>query len=280
MKTGDILKYLKDTGIRFYWEESEEKWYLVVNDVLCILGESKNPQAYWRYLKQRLQLSGEGEKGAYRRVRVYKENGAAVRMVAMDFVLFFRIVPYLRSPAAEKLKLWLAEAGNEQLREIYDPERSLERALDSWRKMGRDEKWILQRMMSQETRHRLTEYWGRHGIKESGEFRALTNLIHQAWSELTVQEHKMLKGLRSQNLRDHMTESELIFMALAEMTARLVAESYRAEGLEDNMLSAVKAGEITRNTRKELESVTGLDVLSPNNFLSAASVRKKKPDSK
>lgn len=122
-------------------------------------------------------------------------------------------------------------------------------------------------MMSQETRHRLTEYWGNHGITNGEEFRTLTNLVHKAWSDLTVQEHKTLKGLKSQNLRDHMSEAELIFMALAEMTVRQIAESRQAEGLEQNALSAIKGGKITRNARCQLEKETGNNVLSDRNFL-------------
>lgn len=263
------MVYLREAGIRTLWVEQDEKWYVVAADVMRQFGGSRNPGAYWRQLKRRLKAEGKQVEAGSRLMPVGNGRGRCVRMAVMDLVLFFRVVQELRSPRASRVKMWLASAGGEQAREMYDPERSLERALDNWREMGRDEKWILQRVMSQETRHRLTAYWGAHGIRSSEEFRALTNLIHQAWSSMTVQEHKVLKGLRSQNLRDHMTEPELIFMALAELTTRIVAENRQAKGLEDNMLAAVKAGEITGNARKELEEATGQRVVSSGNFLAA-----------
>lgn len=265
MKAGDVLKYLRDLKIRMQWVEGEEKWYLVVMDVIRIVGGSRNPRAYWRHLKRRLKQ--EGILNGWQFIQLEKRPGRYGKMLVMDLVLFFRVIQFFRSSEAICIQKWLAVAGEEQVRELYDPERALERALDSWRKMGRKEQWILQRVMSQESRHRLTAYWGTHGITDSEEFRALTNLIHQAWSHMSVQEHKTLKGLKSQNLRDHMTESELIFMALAEMTARLVAESRNARGLEENMVSALKAGAVTGRARKDLEEEIGRDIISADNFL-------------
>lgn len=179
----------------------------------------------------------------------------------------FRIIQSIPSPKAEPFKHWLAQVGYERVQEIQDPARGIDRARELWKKHGRSEKWIQQRMMGQETRNKLTDYWSNHDVKKGEEFAILTNIIHEEWTGLTVKGHKNMKGLKSQNLRDHMNEAELIFTALAELSTRQIAESIEAKGLEENKLPAKKGGRIAKNARMELETKTGKSVVSKENFL-------------
>jgi hypothetical protein len=178
-----------------------------------------------------------------------------------------RLVQSVPSPKAEPIKLWLAKVGYERLREIADPALGLERTRETWRKLGRSEKWITQRMTGQETRNKLTDYWATHEIKQGEEFAILTNLIHEEWSGVSVKEHKDLKGLESQNLRDHMSEAELIFTALAELSTRQIAETVAAVGLPANKKAARTGGGIAQRARVELESKTGRKVVTGENYL-------------
>ncbi len=269
MKPKDIIKNLKEAGVRSIWDEKEEKWFFSAVDAVSVFSDSRHPRKYWNGLKKRLIKVNPAIFAVYKRAKLLSADGKLRWTDLVDLKQLFRFILELSSDKAELLKVWLAEAGQERVREINDPERSMDRALENWRRMGRSDKWILQRMMSQETRHRLTEYWGEHGIEESEEYRLLTNIVHEGWSRLTVKEHKELKGLKSQNLRDHMTEAELIFMALAEMSARQIAECRQATGYEENVFSAEKGGHIAGHARKELEEKTGKNVITGENFLPA-----------
>lgn len=274
MKSKDIIKGLQNQGVRTVWLEEEEKWYLAVVDLIRLLTESKQPKAYWQNLKRRMAKEGYTVQH-YRKMMLTDVVGHRRRTVVMDLEQFFRMVQSVRTPQAEGWRTWLAQVGEEEVKEAYDPERGIDRALENWRKMGRDEKWILQRLMSQGTRSKLTRYWGSHGIKESEEFRMLTNMIHAGWSELTVQEHKELKGLRSQNLRDHMTEAELIFTALAEMAVRQIAEGRDATGYEENAISVEKGAGIAGKARKQLEKYAGRKVVTDQNFRAGSDEKNK-----
>jgi hypothetical protein len=170
------------------------------------------------------------------------------------------------SPKAEPIKLWLAKVGYERMQEMADPAISLNRARDTWQKHGRSEKWIQQRMTGQETRNKLTDYWSNHDIKEGEEFAILTNIIHQEWANISVKDHKNLKGLKSQNLRDHMNEAELIFTALAELSTRQIAETEDATGMDENKIAAKTGGNIAKKARKELEAKTRKKVITADNY--------------
>jgi DNA-damage-inducible protein D len=180
-----------------------------------------------------------------------------------------RLVQSVPSPKAEPIKLWLAKVGYERMQEIADPARSLDRARETWQKQGRSTKWIEQRMTGQETRNKLTDYWANHDIKKGDEFAILTNLIHQEWSGISVQGHKQIKGLKAENLRDHMSEAELIFTALAELSTRQVAESVTATGMVQNKAAAKTGGRIAKKARLDLEKKTGRKVVTPENYLPA-----------
>ena len=191
-----------------------------------------------------------------------------------------RIIQSIPSSKAEPFKQWLAKVGYERMQEMADPAQGMDRARENWQKLGRSEKWIQQRMTGQETRNKLTDYWKQSGVEKSDEFAMLTNVIHQEWTGLTVKKHKDLKGLKSQNLRDHMNEAELIFTALAELSTRQIAETEEAKGLLENAKAGKKGGAVAKNARKELESRTGKSVVTGENFLPPAKGAKALPPKK
>jgi DNA-damage-inducible protein D len=192
-----------------------------------------------------------------------------------DTEQLLRLIQSIPSPKAEQFKQWLAKVGYERMQEIADPEQSLDRARENWQQLGRSEKWIQQRMTGQETRNKLTDYWKKSGVEKADEFALLTNIIHQEWTGLTVKKHKDAKGLKSQNLRDHMTEAELIFTALAEPSTRQIAETDEAKGLQQNKVASKKGGTIAKNARLALEEKTGKKVVSSESFLPPSKEKKK-----
>ena len=261
--------------IRRIWNDKETKWYFSVVDIVAVLSDSKNPAVYWRVLKKRLLDEGANE-------TVTKCNG--LKMPAADGKLritdmadtetMLRLIQSVPSPKAEPIKLWLAKVGYERIQDMGDPARSLDRAREYWQQLGRSEKWIQQRMMGQETRNKLTDYWQDHEITKEDEYAILTNIIHQEWSGVSVKKHKDIKGLKTQNLRDHMNEAELIFTALAEISTRQIAESVNATGMPENAQAGKKGGKIARKARLELESKTGKSVVTSENYLLPAKKQK------
>lgn len=185
-----------------------------------------------------------------------------------------RLIQSVPSPKAEPIKIWLAKVGYERMQEMSDPTISLNRARETWQKQGRSNKWIEQRMTGQETRNKVTDYWKDHEIKEGDEFAILTNIIHQEWSEVSIKEHKNIKGLRTQNLRDHMSEAELIFTALAELSTRQIAETMNATGMPENKIASKTGGGIAKQARVELESKTGKKVVTAHNYLQTQQTQK------
>jgi prophage antirepressor-like protein len=269
------IKLFEEKKIRSHWDVEEEQWYFSVIDVVEALTDSANPRDYWFKMKIRVKAEDGFELSTVCRQLKLKASDGKMRMtdVASTRVLF-RIIQSIPSPKAEPFKQWLAKVGYERIQELNDPEQSLDRARDNWQKLGRSEKWIQQRMTGQETRNKLTDYWKGAGIKERDEFALLTNIIHQEWTGLTVKKHKDLKGLETQNLRDHMTEAELIFTALAELSTRQIAESDEAKGLRENAKASKKGGTVAKNARLELESKTGRSVVTGENFLPPAKENK------
>ena len=258
--------------IRKSFDEKSQKWFFSVIDVVAALTEQtdyKKAKTYWRVLKHRLGKEGSEVVTNCNQLKIQANDGKFYKTDVADLETIFRLIQSIPSPKAEPIKMWLAKVGNERINEIADPEQSLNRARENWQKHGRSEKWIQQRMMGQETRNKLTDYWQESGVKQGDEFAILTNIIHQEWSDLTVAEHKKLKGLKSQNLRDHMSEVELIFTALAEVSTRQIAENMQAKGLEGNKIPAKKGGKIAKDARLALEEKTNQKVVSGSNFLSA-----------
>lgn len=270
------LKLFEQQQVRSSYDEDSEKWYFSIIDIIGILTESKNPRRYWSDLKIKLS-DEEGFGQLYEKIvqlKLTAPDGKKRETDCADVETLLRIIQSVPSKKAEPVKQWLARVGYERMKELADPSTALDRARDIWQKQGRSEKWIQQRMSGQETRNKLTDYWAEHGIEESNEFAILTNIIHQEWTGLTVKEHKQLKNLKSQNLRDHMSEAELIFTALAELSTRQIAESENATGLSENKKSAKRGGNIAKQAREKLELETGKKVVTGDNFLPAQKQRK------
>ena len=217
------IKLFEQSKIRSVYDEEKDIWYFSVIDVIAILTESERPRKYWSDLKKKLTNEGYIEVSEkIGQLKMMAPDGKMRETDAADAETMLRIVQSVPSPKAEPIKQWLARVGYERMKETVDPALSIDRARENWQKLGHSEKWIQQRMMGQETRNKLTDYWKDHEITKDEEYAILTNIIHQEWSGLSVKEHKQLKGLKSQNLRDHMSEAELIFTALAEETGKAV----------------------------------------------------------
>ena len=268
--TETSIKLFESRKIRTHWDETEEQWYFSVIDVVEVLTESTIPKRYWSDLKKKLTSEGSEVYEKIVRLKMIADDGKNRETDAADTKTLLRIIQSIPSPKAEPFKQWLAKVGYERIQEIQDPSQSIDRARENWKRSGRSEKWIQQRMTGQETRNKLTDYWKDAGIKEQDEFAYLTNIIHQEWSDLTVKQHKQLKGLKNQNLRDHMSEAELIFTALAELSTRQIAQTEQATGLKENAVAGKKGGKIAKNARKELEQQTGRNVITEENFLPPA----------
>jgi len=262
------LAIFENYSIRRKYDDKKECWYFSVVDVVQALTDSLNARDYWFKMKIRVKSEDGAELSTNcRQLKLKSSDGKKYLTDCASAEGIFRIIQSIPSPKAEPFKLWLAKVGHERLQEIADPEKSLNRARETWQKYGRSEKWIQQRMMGQETRNKLTDYWSDHEIKKQDEFAILTNIIHSEWSGLSVREHKQLKNLKQQNLRDHMTEAELLFTALAEFSTRQFAESVEATGLEQNKVASIRGGGIAKKTRLELEEKTGVKIISKKNFL-------------
>ena len=260
------LKVFENSNIRSIYDEEKDKWYFSVEDIVRILTDSVNPKDYIKKLRKRDEELSEGWGQIVTPLKM-QTSGGAQKVNCSDVEGIFRIIQSIPSKKAEPIKRWLAKVGQERVQEMADPTSAIDRARETYKKLGRSDKWIQQRMMGQETRNKLTDYWKDHEISQGEEFAILTNIIHQEWSGLSVKEHKELKGLKSQNLRDHMSEAELIFTALAELSTRQIAESNNATGMEENKVSAKKGGKIARDAREKLELQTGQKVVTDNNFL-------------
>lgn len=269
------IKLFESKKVRTHWDEKKETWYFAIVDVIAILTESDNPQVYWRVMKKRLLAEGNETVTNCNALKMEAQDGKMRMTDVADTQQLLRLIQSIPSPKAEPFKQWLAKVGYERMQEIQDPEMSLERARENWQKLGRSEKWIQQRMTGQETRNKLTDYWKESGIQKADEFAFLTNIIHQEWTGLSVKKHKELKGLKSQNLRDHMSEAELIFTALAELSTRQIAETEKAKGVQENAIAGKKGGKISKDARLALEQKTGKKVITNENFLPPAKGKKK-----
>ncbi len=264
------LTVFEDYKIRRVYDEATETWYFSVVDIVQALIQQSNYQIarkYWNKIKERLRKEGSQLVTNCHQLKLEAADGKKYLTDVASAETLLRLVQSVPSPKAEPIKLWLAKVGYERMQEMADPALSLDRAREMWKKHGRSEKWVQQRMMGQETRNKLTDYWQEHGIKKENEFAVLTNIIHQEWSGISVKDHKDIKGLKSQNLRDHMSEAELIFTALAELSTRQIAESSNATGLVENKFAGKKGGGIAKRARIELEKKTGKKVVSSGNYL-------------
>ena len=270
MDQQNALAVFEDFKIRRIYDEKAETWFFSVVDIVAALTQQKDYQIarkYWNKLKERLQKEGSQSVTNCHQLKLLAGDGKMRLTDVADPETLLRIVQAVPSPKAEPIKLWLAKVGYERIQDMSDPARSLDRAREYWKRHGRSEKWIQQRMMGQETRNKLTDYWKDHEVKGEDEYAILTDIIHQEWSGVSVKKHKAIKGLKAQNLRDHMSEAELILTALAELSTRQIAETVQATGVPENAEAGRKGGAIAGKARRELEAKTGRKVVTGENFL-------------
>ncbi len=278
MNDNNNITIFEGRKIRRVWSEISQTWYFSIIDIVSVLTEQndfKKAQSYWTTLKNRLKNEGSEIVTKCDKLKLQSIDGKFYKTDVAEIETLFRLIQSIPSKKAEPIKLWLARVGYERVQEMSDPEKALNRSRDYWQKMGRNEKWIQQRMMGQEVRNKLTDYWKNNEVKENDDYAILTNIIHQEWSGLTVKGHKNYKGLKTENLRDHMTDAELVFTALAELSTRQIAETMKAKGLEENKLPAQRGGAIAKNARLELEQRTGKKVVSNDNFKQLSENRRK-----
>ena len=256
--------------IRRHYDEEKEVWYFSVIDILHILLQNDDYQTsrkYWNKLKERLKKEGSQSATNCHQQKLPVAAGKSYKTDVATPETLLRLIQSVPSPKAEPIKLWLAKVGYERMQDMADPARSLDRAREYWQQHGRSEKWIQQRMTGQETRNKLTDYWKNHDIKTEEKYAILTNIIHKEWTGVSVKQHKAIKSLKTQNLRDHMSEAELIFTALAELSTRQIAETNQATGFVENKTAGKKGGAIAKKARLDLESKTGKNIVTGENFL-------------
>ena len=261
------IKLFESVQVRSHWDAAHEKWYFSVVDVVQVLTDSSIPKRYWSDLRRKLEKESGQPYEKIVRLKMPSADGKSRETDTADVQTMLRLIQSIPSPKAEPFKLWLAKVGYERMQEMTDPAQSLDRARENWQKMGRSEKWIQQRMTGQETRNKLTDYWQTHGVEGSDKFALLTNIIHQEWTGVSVKEHKALKTLKTQNLRDHMSEAELIFTALAELSTRQIAVKQVAQGLPENAKAGVAGGRVAKRAKDDFEQQTGQAVVTGSNFL-------------
>jgi hypothetical protein len=274
MENNKLITIFEDNPVRRVWIEKEEKWYFSITDVVGVLTQSADPRNYWKVLKNRLSKEGSQLVTKCNQLKMIAPDGKKYLTDAADVETIFRLVQSIPSPKAEPFKLWLAKVGYERMQETVDPELAVARGRKTWQLMGRSKEWVQQRMLGVEIRNKLTDYWSDHGIEKRDQYARLTNVIHREWSGLSVKAHKKLKDLETQNLRDHMSDAEILFTALAELSTRQISEKERAEGYDQNETTAHKGGRISRDARKALEKQTGQMVVNSENFLSAKMPKK------
>jgi DNA-damage-inducible protein D len=268
MKNISKIEIFEKHQIRKSYNEDTEIWLFSVIDIIQALEVSPDSRNYWKVLKSNLRKEGSQAVTNINQLKMVAEDGKMRLTDVADAETILRLVQSVPSKKAEPIKMWLAKAGYERMQEMVDPERALNRSREYWQKHGRSKKWIQQRMMGQETRNKLTDYWKDSGVQEGKEYAILTNIIHQEWSGLGVQDHKKLKNLgKSANVRDHMSEAELIFTALAELSTRQIAENMEAKGLNENKIPAKRGGKIAKDAKLALEARTGKKVVTDDNYL-------------
>jgi hypothetical protein len=259
------IKLFEEKQVRSVWNAAQEKWYISIVDVIAILTESVDSNAYWRKLKQRLKAEGNETVTNCHGLKMLAQDGKMRMTDVVDTEQLFRLIQSIPSPKAEPFKLWLAKVASERLDEIQDPELSIDRALENYMNLGYSENWINQRLKSIEIRKELTDEWKKRGLKEGQQFATLTDIITKAWSDKTTKEYKMLKGLKKENLRDNMTNTELILNMLAEASTKDISAATNPETFEESKKVAKQGGNVAKVAMKELEAKTGKKVVTANN---------------
>jgi hypothetical protein len=259
------IKLFEEKQVRSVWDAEQEKWFISIVDVVAVLTESPNPRKYWSVLKTRLRAEGSQLTTICSQLKLQSSDGKFYLTDVADTEQIFRLIQSIPSPKAEPFKLWLARVAAERLDEMQDPELSIDRALEQYLKLGYSEKWINQRLKSIEIRKELTDEWKKRGLEEGPQFAVLTDIITKAWSEKTTKEYKMLKGLKKENLRDNMTNTELILSMLAEASTKDISAATHPKDFEESKQVAKQGGNVAKVARLELEAKTGKKVASSLN---------------
>ncbi len=274
MEKQNAIKIFEDKKVRTLWNEEQEKWYISIIDVIEILTGSPRPRKYWNALKTKLKAEGSELSHNLGQLKMKSDDGKFYKTDVADTEELFRLIQSIPSPKAEPFKLWLAQIAAERLDEMQDPELTIDRALEQYLQLGYSENWINQRLKSIEIRKELTDEWKKRGLKEGAQFATLTDIITNAWADKTTKEYKILKGLKKENLRDNMTNTELILNMLAEASTIDISQAVNPETFEDSKKVAQQGGNVARVARLELETRTGKKVVTSLNAKSALQLKK------
>lgn len=272
------IQLFEQKQVRTVWDEKQEKWYFSIVDVISILTESTDGRKYWNKLKQRLKEEGNETVTNCHQLKMRAADGKMRMTDVADTEQLFRLIQSIPSPKAEPFKQWMAQVASERLNQIQDPELSIEQAMTDYKRLGYSDNWINQRLKSIEIRKDLTDEWKRHGLEEGVEFATLTDIIYKTWSDHTAKEYKQLKGLKKENLRDNMTNRELVMNMLAELSTKDISEATNPQTMDEHAIVAQQGGEVARNARLELEQKTGQKVVTSLNAKSIHQIDKHKEE--
>lgn len=261
----NAIKLFEEKKVRTLWDDEKEEWYFSIVDVVSVLTDSNNPQVYWRVLKKRLIEEGNETVTNCNALKMLASDGKMRLTDVATTEQLFRLIQSIPSPKAEPFKMWIAQVAKERLDQLQDPELSIEQAMTDYKRLGYSDSWINQRLKSIEIRKELTDEWKRLGVQEGMQFATLTDIIYQTWAGKTAKEYKQFKGLTKENLRDNMTNKELVLNMLAELSTKEISESQTPQTFEDHKYVAHQGGSIARNARAELEEKTGQKVVTPSN---------------
>jgi len=259
----EAIKLFEERKVRTIWDDTHEKWYFSIVDVVAILTDSPNPQTYWRVLKKRLKEEGNETVTNCNALKLKAADGKMRLTDVADTEQLFRLIQSIPSPKAEPFKQWMAEVASTRIDQLQDPELSIEQAIADYRRLGYSEAWINQRIKSIEVRKELTDEWKRTGVKEGIEYATLTDIITQQWSGFTTKEYKQYKGLKKENLRDNMTNLEMAFNILAEASTTELSKQRDPQGMEEQKKVAKEGGSVAKVARKQLETQLGRSIISP-----------------
>jgi hypothetical protein len=276
MKPKNAVKIFENKQVRSVWDSEQEKWHISIVDVIAVLTESSNSRNYWKVLKHRLRAEGNESVTNCNQLKLPAADGKKYLTDVADVEQLFRLIQSIPSPKAEPFKLWLAQIARERLEEIDDPEQGIDRLMEYYHRKGYSESWINQRLKSIEVRKDLTDEWERRGVQKGQEFATLTDIITQGWSGMITKQYKNLKGLKTESLRDNMTNLELVLNMLAEATTTEISKEKTPASEEENRKIARQGGQIAGNTRKEIEAKTGKKVVSPLNAKRLRQIGRKK----
>ncbi len=276
MTKHDAIKIFEDKKVRTIWDDKQEKWYFSIVDVIEVLTDSPRPRKYWNALKTKLNTEGSELSHKLGQLKMQSADGKSYLTDVADTEQLFRLIQSIPSPNAEPFKLWLAQIASERLDEMQDPELTIDRALEQYLRLGYSENWINQRLKSIEIRKELTDEWKKRGLKEGTQFAILTDIITKAWSDNTTKEFKVLKGLKKENLRDNMTNTELILNMLAEVSTKDISQATKPGTFADSQKVAKQGGNVAKVARLELEAQTGKKVVSSLNAKQALAEKNKK----